>query len=181
MSLWQFCDIIPFRVLSGLNIRVNAGQVRNKKKRKMQAEKEEKVLFSHNLSSFCYHKIIRSRLFEMKEFPIDSLKDKFIPSWRQGKSINLFHKLKWVTCNKLHLCMLKKVNEKSLTLLWLLYKNSTGAFLSETFLLRQKDPPAFNREPSFVSVVCITLPPTFVLYPSKMSLNTVCQSWGGPA
>lgn len=183
MSLWQFCDIIPFRPLSGLNIRVNAGQVRNKRKRKMQAEKEEKTLFSHNLSSFWDHKIIRSRLLEVKEFPIDSLKDKFISSWSQGKSINPFHKLKCIiTCNKLHLCVLKKVNRKSLTLLQLLYKNNTGAFLSATFLLRQKRySPAFNVESQFVSVVCITLSPTFVLDPSKMSLNTVWQRWGGPA
>lgn len=80
MSLWQFCEIILFRPLSGLNIRVNAGQERIKKNMKMQAEKEKKIFLSHNLNRFCDHKIIRSRLFEVKEFPIYSLKDKFISS-----------------------------------------------------------------------------------------------------
>jgi len=51
----------PFRPLSGLNITVNASQVKSKKKREKQADKDGKVFFLHNFSSFCDPKINKNR------------------------------------------------------------------------------------------------------------------------
>lgn len=61
-----------FRPLSGLNRTVSAGQVNNKKKREKQADKDRKVFFLHNFSSFCDHKINKSRFFQVKPLPTDS-------------------------------------------------------------------------------------------------------------
>lgn len=48
MLSWQFCYVRPLRPLSGLNITVNVGQVKNIKKREKQADKDGKVFFLHN-------------------------------------------------------------------------------------------------------------------------------------
>lgn len=84
-----------------------------------------------------------------KQTKVDSLKwnhylyivfkVKLISNWSQGKAINPFHKLKWmITCNKLYLCVLKKVNRNHLHCFHCYIKTTLGFSFRQHFSLAKE-------------------------------------------